>query len=489
MRKPLLLTLGVLAAAASAELVAAQDTPGNLTAAKQPGGGLGGTAAVARSDTSHRAVAYSIVDTGQTHCFSDRGQLLEAPRPGQAFFGQDAFYQGPKPAYRDNADGTISDLNTGLMWQKSAELDRRLTFPEACDRAKKSQLAGYRDWRLPTIKQLYSLIDFNGTVRRQPPVPYLDTRCFDFRYGDESKGERQIDSQYWSSTEYVGLTMRGNVTVFGVNFADGRIKGYPRDIGPRGEPAVHFVRLVRGNPDYGENRFVAGGDGIVSDLATGLMWSRADSGKGLNWQDALAWCEDLTLAGHDDWRLPNAKELQSIVDYTRAPDARDAARRGPAIDPIFAVSDDEAWYWSSTTHLEGPGGQGAAAVYVAFGRATGFMPGPGGRRRAMNVHGAGAQRSDPKNGDPKSPRWSGGLGPQGDEIRIFNYARAVRNIGPDAVQLVQPDLTPLPVPRVFPGPPPGFPGFPGMKPPPRKLGFPLGVQSRQRSEGVRRPGG
>jgi Protein of unknown function (DUF1566) len=51
----------------------------------------------------------------------------------------------------------------------------------------------------------------------------------------------------------------------------------------------------------------------------------ADRGKGLSWQQALAWCEDLTLAGHDDWRLPNAKELPSIVDYTRAPDARESA--------------------------------------------------------------------------------------------------------------------------------------------------------------------
>lgn len=43
------------------------------------------------------------------------------------------------------------------------------------------------------------------------------------------------------------------------------------------------------------------------------------------------------------------------------------------------------------------------------------------RGRTMNVHGAGAQRSDPKSGDPKDPRWAGGMGPQGDEIRILNY--------------------------------------------------------------------
>jgi hypothetical protein len=42
----------------------------------------------------------------------------------------------------------------------------------------------------------------------------------------------------------------------------------------------------------------------------------------------------------------------------------------------------------------------------------------------MDVHGAGAQRSDPKTGDPK--RFARGRGPQGDDVRILNYARAVR---------------------------------------------------------------
>jgi hypothetical protein len=46
----------------------------------------------------------------------------------------------------------------------------------------------------------------------------------------------------------------------------------------------------------------------------------------------------------------------------------------------------------------------------------------------LDVHGAGAQRSDPKAGDPRI--FSRGRGPQGDVIRIYNYARLVRN-GPD----------------------------------------------------------
>lgn len=424
-------------------------------------------APAAQGSSHHDGLTYCIVDTGQARCFGDRGQLLAAPKSGEPSYGQDAFYRGPQPSYRDNGDGTVSDLNTGLMWQKTPEQDRKLTFAEALAHAKQSRLAGHADWRLPTIKQLYSLIDFNGDCHRQPPVPYLDTRHFDFRYGDESQGERLIDAQFWSSTEYVGLTMRGDATVFGVNFADGRIKGYPRDRGRGGQTATHFVRLVRGNPAYGTNRFTDNGDGTISDLATGLMWAKADSGKPLDWQHALAYCEHLKLAGHADWRLPNAKQLQSIVDYSRAPDAQRRDQRGPAIDPSFQTTDAEAWFWTSTTHLEGPGGPGRAAAYVAFGRATGFMPGPDGQSHLINVHGAGAQRSDPKSGDPQSPQWVHGLGPQGDVIRIENYARAVRPIDPRNERLTTPDLTPLPGAADRPFGPPERPrrGPPPPRPP------------------------
>jgi len=409
------------------------------------------------------ALSYCIVDTGQTHCFSDQGQLFRLPRPGTPFFGQDGYFQGPQPSYRDNGDGTVTDRNTDLMWQKTPELQRRMTFAEARDYAAAAKVAGHRDWRLPSIKELYSLVNFSGNCLTQPPRPYLDAQFFEMRFGDEARGERLIDGQFWSSTEYVGLTMRGDPTVFGVNFADGRIKGYPRDTLPGGRKVSHFVRLVRGNRDYGKNQFRDNRDGTISDLATGLMWGQADSGQPLDWEQALAYGVNLRLAGYKDWRLPNAKELQSIVDYTRAPDAQSAARRGPAIDPLFQVSHPEAWYWSSTTHLEAGRVQGSFAVYVAFGRATGYMPTPDGQRRYMNVHGAGAQRSDPKSGDPQSPLWARGLGPQGDEVRIANYARAVRNIDPASVRLVEPDVTPVPV-GVRPSPGKGPLSKPGKPP-------------------------
>jgi hypothetical protein len=379
-------------------------------------------------------VGWRVADTGQ-RAFYDNSSEIAEPAPSADFYGQDAHYAGPQPAYQDNGDGTITDLVTGLMWQKTPDLVNQSTFTEAAINGLTLDLAGYADWRMPTLKELYSLIDFRGHIWQtvEASTPYIDTHYFDFVYGNVNAGDRIIDAQYWSITLYAGTTMNDAATVFGVNFADGRIKGYPRDMSPRGVP-IHFVRYVRGNPAYGVNDFVDNGDGTVTDLATNLMWQQADSGVGYNWHQALSYAQSLELADHDDWRVPNAKELQSIVDYRRAPDAQNPTQVGPAIDPIFQITNigtsqdpDYPYFWSSTTHLDGPHNWG---VYVAFGKAWGYMEQPpgSGNHNLLNVHGAGAQRSDPKDGDPAN--WPNGNGPQGDVVRIFNYARCVRDALP-----------------------------------------------------------
>ncbi len=367
---------------------------------------------------------YVVVDTGQDKCYDTSGEIA-APKPGQPFFGQDAQYAGPQPKYNDNRDGTITDLNTGLTWVQAR--GEKIPWDDAVAGASKCRVAGHNDWRMPTIKELYSLIDFRGGFHQSPEDsrPYLDTRYFGFVYGDEARGERAIDCQDWSSTEYIGTTMNGQSTVFGVNFADGRIKGYPKFRGPAVRHELHrlYVRYVRGNDGYGKNNFHDNSDGTITDQATNLMWAKADSGRGMNWQDALGFAQAMKLAGHSDWRLPNAKELQSIVDYTRS----------PAIDPVFKLTKltdgDYPFYWTSTTHLDSPiERMGTAAVYIAFGRATGWMrfPPDRGEAKLMDVHGAGAQRSDPKAGDPGA--FPQGRGPQGDVVRINNFVRCVRSV-------------------------------------------------------------
>jgi len=385
------------------------------------------------------SLTYLIVDTGQTVCYGSGGEAA-CPQPGQPFYGQDAQYAGRGFSYRDNGDGTVTDLVTGLQWQRDPGEKR--TLDQAIAGAVSFDLAGYTDWRVPGIKELYSLINFSGLtgMSARASTPYIDTDYFNFEYGDEAAGERFIDSQYLSGTRYVSTTMNGDATAFGVNFADGRIKGYGQ-VDPRTRrPKEFFIIYVRGNPDYGVNNFRDNGDGTITDLATGLQWLQPDSitlgagadGSGLlNWEAALAWAAGLQYGGHSDWRLPDAKELQGIVDYSRSPATTDSA----AIDPLFTcgpVTDEGggqnyAFYWTGTSHLDGRN-PGSAAVYVAFGEALGYMPFPpnSDNYRLLDVHGAGAQRSDPKIGDPAD--YPHGHGPQGDVRRIFNAVRVVRRV-------------------------------------------------------------
>lgn len=397
----------------------------------------------------------TLPDTGQNSCYDVDNNVIACPAEGESLYGQDAQYMAPAPSYTDNNDGTITDNITHLIWQQDPDTNGdgvidandKKTYEEVlagADALNTQALGGCTQWRVPTIKELYSLIDFNGVTGisadymtlPDDSVLYIDTTYFEFDYGDIANGDRYIDAQYWSSTDYVSTLMNGLQGNFGVNFVDGRIKGYGAE-----PDNMRYVRYVCGDSGYGVNKFVDNGDETITDNPSNLMWLQNDSGAfetgytndyapagSLNWEHALAWCEGLDFSGYTDWRLPHAKELHSIVDYSRSPDATNSA----AIDPVFNATRLEnginnsgvanyPYYWTSTSHLNGRLG---FAVYVAFGEARGYLNG-----QLLDVHGAGAQRSDPKTGDPTE--YPEGHGPQGDVIGIYNFARCVRDVTTD----------------------------------------------------------
>jgi Protein of unknown function (DUF1566) len=391
---------------------------------------------------------FPVPDTMQSICLNDTKEIT-CPAAGDAYFGQDAQHKGVQPNLTDNGDGTVTDKVTGLMWAKTPDLngdgaikavDKR-TYKAALEGAKAFALAGHNDWRLPTIKEMYSLMDFRGVdpsgytgTDTSGLIPFVDRKYFDFAWGDTDAGERMIDSQMVSSTLFVGETPKQDEGyLFGVNFADGRIKGYGLKL--NGKDKTFFVMYVRGKVGYGVNDLKDNGDGTINDASSGLMWAKADSGKAMDWSSALAWAQTqnkATYLGHADWRLPNVKELLTLVDYTRSP----STTASPAIDPMFdsttitneAGQVDFPFYWSSTTHLNRSDTPGNAAAYVSFGRAMGYMKSHWYDLSGSwyDVHGAGAQRSDPKTGDPTV--FPKGRGPQGDAIRILNFARLVRDM-------------------------------------------------------------
>lgn len=342
------------------------------------------------------AGSFKIVDTGQTTFFNNSAEMGSNPTSsGDSFYGQDAQFSGNQPSYTVSGDGkTVSDNVTGLVWMKGPNSD--LSAPLASDKMSRTganayvismnaaSYGGYSDWRLPSLKELYSLIIFSGIDPSgyedsdiSGLVPFIDTDAFNFAFGETDAGERIVDSQYLTTNTYVS-TASGTL-YFGVNFADGRIKGYGSTL--NGVDKTFFVQLVRENTSYGSNSFTNNGDGTITDSATGLMWGQADSGEGMNWEDALSWIQtknNENYLGHSDWRLPNGKEMQSIVDYSHAPDYDGK----PAIDTTYfsctsitnEMSEaDFPWYWTGTTHQSWESsGSGSAAVYIPFGRATGY---------------------------------------------------------------------------------------------------------------------
>ncbi len=109
---------------------------------------------------------------------------------------------------------------------------------------------------------------------------------------------------------------------------------------------VFFVLLLV-SALFAQDRFIRDDtNGTVIDTKTNLMWqdnSDNNTSKLVSsgWKSALDYCENLTLAGYSDWRLPNYNELESLVDRSRLK---------PAISPIFKYVDTTSYYWTSTMY-------------------------------------------------------------------------------------------------------------------------------------------
>jgi len=97
-------------------------------------------------------------------------------------------------------------------------------------------------------------------------------------------------------------------------------------------------------------KFTDNGNGTVSQ-GTGLMWQQGENKK-VNWDSAIAYCENLSLAGYNDWRLPNIEELKSIIDV----------KEEPTINKTYFPNANSFFYWSSTTSA----GLSSYAWYVGF---------------------------------------------------------------------------------------------------------------------------
>ena len=271
------------------------------------------------------AFAFKLPDTGQTRCYQGVSPYAEIPCDGT---GQDGEYSINPMSYTDNGNGTVTDNNTALIWQKEDDGSTYNWYqasgtydgmynPSSQDVCGSLDLGSYTDWRLPSKKELITLVDYSVPW----PGPTINPVFTNTK-----------QASYWVSTSanyYPGFAWL-------VDFAAGYVYGYYKDY------AYYYVRCVRGEQLDSAN-LVDNSDGTITDARTDLVWQKQDGGIARTWQAALDYCNGLSLAGHTDWRLPNVKELESITDDSR---------HDLAIDPIFSGTSSD--YWSSTTSANHP---------------------------------------------------------------------------------------------------------------------------------------
>jgi Protein of unknown function (DUF1566) len=247
-------------------------------------------------------------DTGQTQDFTTTQ-------------GEDSDFTINPPFFTQNNDETVTDTITSLMWQSTD--GGEMTIENAVIYCENLTLGGHDNWRLPTAQEAFSILN------HQKVNPAMDITYFP-----------NTGAQYWWTSE----KQANDATKIWATNAGGGIGNHPKSetISAGGTKKFH-ARAVRDvqTPPTVAAQYWNGGNGIViTDLLTGLDWQRFAIADSMTWENALIYAENLTLDGHDDWRLPNIKELQSINNETM---------NNPSVDFLFFQGIGVKKYWSSTS--------------------------------------------------------------------------------------------------------------------------------------------
>ncbi|MEZ5453914.1 MAG: DUF1566 domain-containing protein [Thiothrix sp.] len=289
----------------------------------------------------------------------------------------------------------VKDNVTGLVWEITQSADNTYLSSQLGERVQKANHAGWcgaTDWRLPTMQELRSIMDFSY---RDPAI--------DTSYFPDTNGE------YWSAMpekhDDDGLIIKGSGSV---NFREGNSGKVSSDT-----ISLKSVRLVYGpllgagagldklagvqctneniTPTTPAHHFIFHPDGTVAHTPSGLMWKRCLEGQvftdnntpddpqddqcvgyatdNMPWAVALNHVQTLDaqggFAGYADWRIPNIKELESIVEFCRS-------------DPAFntAVFPDSAYsLWSSSPVMNDAEPYWVWVLHFRFGVVTQALQG------------------------------------------------------------------------------------------------------------------
>jgi hypothetical protein len=312
--------------------------------------------------------------TGQRLCFDAAGRPADCAGTGQ----DGEFRTGapwPEPRFELQGDDLTLDRLTGLVWPRIASVgDFPMSWPEALAAVadmNRENAFGHADWRLPNRRELLSVVSHahhrpalpaghpfsvqqtwywtSTTASRAPGyawhVHLEGGRMF---YGDKTR-----DAMVWPVRgESPLLAQTGQLTCRDV-------AGNVVDCEGTGQDAELLKGAVWPEPRFAPE------DAGVRDLLTGLLWTRSADLCGVcTWEEALE-----TARRHREgdlrWRLPNIRELESLVD---------AERHDPALPAGHPFENQQEAYWSSTSSAYSP--DWAYCLYLHKGAVgVGFKPG------------------------------------------------------------------------------------------------------------------
>ena len=328
-----------------------------------------------------------VLCTGQVRC-SDGESIIDCPKPGEDFYGQDAqfvagktcvvhkYSKGSEPvepvveedpegsgtglrnilngdsnnknirkgAFRDGETGEtyefVLDENTGLKWVFFDENGRHAAAESKCA----ALTYGGHEWRLPTVKEFLSIADHDRFASAVDESYFGRFGYWGFWASEPALAadDSQTDPHWaynadWGTLDWAGIGQYGSA-VYNIACVSGE------EYGKRKPEEDYEIRNI-------------GGQEVVFDPSSNLLWQKG-SEQVEDWKSALAYCHDLEYAGYTDWRLPNKNELITIVDYSKV----NPASSFPGITSDTLIS--------STFAVAYGGAENAIAVQMESGRVT-----------------------------------------------------------------------------------------------------------------------